>query len=92
MLYTVYYKKPFWPFWKKIKRVKGDWLLVKDEKRDPRALPIRVVSCDDETRIELPLTSLIVKFSPERFWYIQKSMSQEAGQEIQVKTNAKRPS
>jgi len=91
MLYTVYYKRPLWFFWKKIKRVKGDYILYHSN-QFTNCLPVQVVTCDDETRIELPLTSLIIKFSPERFWSIQKKMSDEAGQEVRVKTNAKRPS
>jgi len=88
MLYTVYYKKPGSLFWKKIKRVKGDTVLVRDDKRDPRSLPVRVIFCDDETRYELPLNTLILKFSPDRYTHILREMEKQAGQKIT--TNSRR--
>ena len=82
MLYTVYYKKPLWPFWKKIKGVKGDTMLYRDDQRDPHSLPVRVIICDDESRYELPLNSLIIKFSPDRAYHVLQKMEQQAGQKI----------
>jgi hypothetical protein len=84
MLYTVYYKRPLWPFWKKIKNVKGDNILFRDSIQDPHALPIRVITCRDETRYELPLNSLIIKFGKDRSYQILEKMKKESGQSIQA--------
>ena len=80
MLYTVKYRKPWWPFWKKFKRVKGD---ASYDREAQQFMPYRVLILEDETRLELPF-SLILKFCPKRFQSIHKDMEREAGQSIPV--------
>lgn len=80
MIYTVKYRKPWWPFWRKIKKVTGDATLDNDTKQ---FFPYRVLMLEDKTRLELPY-SLILKFSPDRFHSIHKDMERSARQSIPV--------
>jgi len=80
MLYTVKYRKPWWPFWRKIRRVKGDATYDKNARQ---FLPYRVLILDDETRLEMP-HGLILKFHPDRFRSIHKSVDVDARQSVPV--------
>lgn len=77
ILYTVTYKqlKPF-SIRKKIRKVKGDGLTESGVAR----FFIR----EDETRIEIPVSNTIFKFSKERFDLIKERMEIEVGQPIKV--------
>lgn len=76
MTYTVKYKHKFSLFWKKIKRVKGDFI-AKDIPSAPRVLIL-----EDERRIEIPTDGYLFKFPAERFHVIKKQMEKEAGQPL----------
>jgi len=76
MLYTVKYKKPGWLFWRKLKRVKGDGIVMETGNS-------RFFILDDETRIELP-TKFIFKFDRERFFVIKQDMEEEARQRVKA--------
>lgn len=75
--YTVYYKRAdLFSRWRKLKRVKGDGILENGM--------CRFFILEDEIRIEIPLHGYLFKFSKERFISIQKRMSEEAKQEVQI--------
>ena len=81
MVYTVYYKKVNSLFWKSLKRVKGDGMM------DEASLNKTTNNCrwfilEDETRIEIPVSEVMFKFSKERFMMIKQEMSKESGQKI----------
>jgi hypothetical protein len=80
MLYTVKYKRSDQWFWRKITRVKGDYI--------PKGIPAQIFIKEDESTVMVPFGAEI-KVSPERFWSIKQKMEQESGQDIKVRTNAK---
>jgi len=82
MIYTVKYKTKGDFFWKTVKRVKGDFC---GSEADGLA-GIRVLILEDETRMEIPLSSTVFKFSSERFLLIRQNMEKEAGQKLPVNT------
>jgi len=79
MLYSVHYKKVDSFFWKKINKVKGDFI-AQDLPNSPRVLVL-----DNESRIEIPVHDMMFKFSQERFFLIKKNMDTEAGTVIPIK-------
>ena len=75
--YAVFYKRAaLFSRWRKLKRVKGDGILENGM--------CRFFILEDETRIEIPIHGYLFKFSKERFISIQKRMSEEAQQEVQI--------
>jgi hypothetical protein len=76
MLYDVSYKKIDGFFWKKIKKVKGDFI-ANDIPSTPRVLIL-----EDESRIEIPTKYMMFKFSTGRFIMIKQQMESEAGQQL----------
>ena len=77
ILYEVSYKKVDSHIWNNIKKVKGDLIISE--------LPnTRILILEDETRIEIPLTDMMFKFSKERFYRIKENMENESGQNIKV--------
>ena len=79
MTYEVYVKR--FIGWKKYKKVKGDTML---EAKNGQQFAVRIIIFEDETRMEIPF-SRIIKFGPNRHLFIQKQMSQEAGQQINMR-------
>ena len=75
MTYTVFYRRPWWPFWRKFKRVKGDSLQY--DQRMNAAADIRVLYLLDDTRVELPAGILVIKFSPGRNLVIEQNKQKE---------------
>lgn len=74
MTYTVFYRFPIWPFWRKFKNVTGDF---QQYDQHMNAIPgVRVLTLAGGSRIELP-TSLIIKFSPERQIIIEQNKQRE---------------
>lgn len=74
--YTVKYKRVGDFFFKKIKKVKGDFIAT-----DVDGKP-RVFILDNESRIEIPTVGMIFEFSYERFLLIKQRMDAESGQNI----------
>ena len=75
MTYTVFYRKPGWRFWRKIKKVTGDSQLYDQHMR---AVPgVRVLYFADSTRLELPAGILLIKFSQERNFIIEQNKQKE---------------
>jgi hypothetical protein len=74
IVYTVKYKKGL--FWKKIKKVKGDFIAKENNQ-------IRIIILEDETMIQIP-NYWLIKFSKERFYATKERMNQEAGQDIKI--------
>lgn len=79
--YTVYYRHPLSPFWRKIRNVTGD---VSGLLTPAGAFPMRVLFLADRTRIELPL-SVVIKFSPGRFEVVRENMERDAGQKMETR-------
>ncbi len=79
MIYTVYYKKKGGLFWRKLKRVKGDYSFYVYMKTQLIAYPVRVITLEDETRLEFPMLEYLFKFSKERQIMIEKNVNKEAG-------------
>jgi len=82
MNYTVKYKTPKQFFWRKVKKVKGDFIL---DLTGHYGLVL-----EDESQILIPPGSEII-FGKGRFWSIKKRKEEEVGQELKVKTNSVRP-
>ena len=78
LTYTVKYKKVNGLFFKKIKKVKGDFI-ANDLPGNPKVLIL-----EDESRIEIPTDGLMFIFSNERFLLIKQRVESEAGQAIPV--------
>lgn len=76
MVYEVRYKKLNSLFWKKAKRVKGDFIA------DDLPSKPRVLIFEDEERLEIPTDGMMFKFSSARFLVIRQQMEREAGQTI----------
>jgi hypothetical protein len=72
--YNVYYKTKF--FWKKIKKVKGDYIAQENSM-------VRMIIQEDETVWLLPCIWLI-KFSKERFYSTKERMETESGQDMKM--------
>jgi hypothetical protein len=88
MTYIVKYKKIGSFFWQSIKNVKGDGFIEGGFTAGPNnqaigaTKDIRWFVLDDETRIEIPVSGLIFKFSPGRFLHIKNQMERESGQRM----------
>ena len=76
MTYRVYYKLQGQWFWRKISKVKGDFV-----SNDIHTTP-RVLILHDESRIEIPIDGTLFKFSKDRFLVIKQNMEKESGQKI----------
>lgn len=83
MTYTVKYKLKGQWFWRTVKRVKGD-LVAKD-----LGVPMRVLVCENETRLELPVEGGQFWFGTERFLVIKQSMEQDARQPLAVNSGVR---
>jgi hypothetical protein len=79
MNYLVKYRKCGAFFWRKIKKVKGDASLMRED-----GLAMRVFVLEDETRIEIPALSHEFFFSKDRFLVVTKNMEAAAGQKLTV--------
>ena len=79
MLYEVKFKRVDGLFWKKIKKVKGDFI-ASDIPSQPRVLIL-----EDESRLEIPTAGMMFEFSTGRFIMIKKQMEAEAGQSLPLK-------
>jgi hypothetical protein len=84
MFYEVKVKRPGGIFWRRFKRVKGD---LAYESRNGTPLPVRVLILADETRVEIPMSWIIV-FSPARFVATHREIEREAGQKIPLASDA----
>lgn len=72
--YTVFYRFPIWPFWRKIKNVTYDFLQYDQHMN---VIPgVRILLQSGGSRIELP-TRLIIKFGPERNISIEQNKQKE---------------
>jgi len=88
--YAVYYKKINGLFWKKLKNVKGDDYIPGGPCSagpngillGPPTKDIRVFFLEDETRVEIDMHGMEIRFSKERFASIQSRMSDESGQDV----------
>lgn len=86
MSYEVKYKTPRAWFWKTIKNVRGDLFFCDDRPGGSnQPLPVRVMVLEDNTRIELPMNNLILKFSPARFLDVIQRVEAETGQTLKIK-------
>lgn len=81
MLYTVRYKRPNQWFWRTISKVKGDYI--------PKGIPAQVFIREDESTVMVPFGA-VIKIEGKRFWSIKQKMEEETGQDIKVRTNAKK--
>ena len=79
MTYTVKFKTEKDWFWKTLNKVKGDGIMPDS------SVSTRFFILEDESRIEIPITGTLFKFSNERFLMIKQNMEKEANQDI--KTN-----
>ncbi len=73
--YTVSYRRPWWPFWRKIKNVANDQMQY--DQRMGAVPGVRVIMQADDTRTELP-ANLVIRFGPERMIVIERNRQQEA--------------
>ena len=78
MTYTVKFKTEKDWFWKTLKKVKGDGIMPDS------TVPTRFFILEDESRIEIPISGFIFKFTHERFLMIKQSMEKEANQDIRT--------
>lgn len=89
-LYTFYYKRHWWPFWKKIDGVIADgWVQTHYDnsnpvKPQPNIIDVRWIQIYDGTRYELPHGAYIFKWGKDRQVAILSNMSKEANQKIEV--------
>lgn len=83
MTYTVYYKKSWSPFWKKIERVEADGVLI--DIPTASRYEYRWFLLEDKTRIEIPMANIIFKFTSDRYLATKKVMDAQAGQVIPTK-------
>ena len=82
-LYTIWYKKPGWWFWRKIKNVKWDgaWWnnpQIGNGMTALQVIPLRVIILADDTRIEFP-TSMIFKFDEKRMKAVEGDIHAATG-------------
>lgn len=70
--YTVKFKKVGDLFFKKVRRVKGDFIAADVEGRP------RVLILENEARMEIPTVGMIFEFSFERFLLIKQRMEEES--------------
>lgn len=90
--YTVYYKRTNRLFWRKLKKVKGDnYVEGGPFSCGPNGIAIgsplkdiRVFFLEDETRIEIDMHGMEIRFSKERYASIQSRMSAEAGRNVET--------
>jgi hypothetical protein len=83
IIYTVWYKKPGWWFWRKIKNVMWDgawWAApeVGNGMRSLQTLPLRVFYLIDDSRIELP-SDMMFKYDEKRKQSIDADVSSITG-------------
>ncbi len=91
--YTVYYKRTNSLFWRKLKKVKGDNYVEGGPFSagpngiaiGPPSKDIRVFFLEDETRIEIDMHGMEIRFSKERYASIQSRMSEESGQDVKAR-------
>lgn len=87
-IYTFYYKRYWWPFWKKIDGVIADgWVQTHFEKStsnniQANIIDVRWLQIYDGTRYELPHNAYLFKWDKDRQVAIINNMSREAGQKI----------
>lgn len=81
MLYTVKYKLKNQWFWRTVKKVRGDFLGT------DMPVPCRILTLEDETRIEIPLEGTLFEFSNGRYLTIKKNMEKEANTKIITESN-----
>lgn len=79
MTYTVRFKRKNGIFWRKLKRVKGDYSYYVYEKGHLITFPIRVFTLDDETRHEFPMLEYQFKFSKERYHVCRENLNKDTG-------------
>ena len=90
ILYEVKYKKINSLFWKKIKKVKGDFFIeheVQHTDKGPIPISYKDIRCfilEDESRIEISCQDMIFKISKDRWMSIQQRMNIEAGQSVPI--------
>ena len=77
MTYRVFYKRTWWPFWRKYKGVTGDYLQYNNHMDTVPGT--RVLELQDGTRVEMP-TTYCFKFSPERKLIIEQNKQKEIRQ------------
>jgi len=82
MEYEVKYRLRGDWFWKKLKRVKADGMVVDQNKS---VFQSRFFILNDESRVELPIANTVFVFPKERFISIKESMEAEINQDIKVK-------
>ena len=88
--YTVYYKRTNSLFWKKLKKVKGDSFIEggsislgpHNENVPPPSKNIRYFILEDETRIEIDMHCMVIKFSKDRNTSIMERIAENSGQEV----------
>ena len=71
--YSVKYRKVGSLFYRKVKKVKGDFIAA-DVEGKPRVLIL-----ENEARIEIPTVDMVFEFSFERFLLIKQRMESEIG-------------
>ncbi len=81
-MYSCRYRKEGQIFWRKIKNVVGDGIVQESP-------GVRYFIQVDQTRIEIGMDGAEIRFSPDRFHFIQKKMESEAKQPISLKEMAK---
>lgn len=84
--YTVYYRRTNGLFWKKLKHVKGDSFVESGPHNEvviPPTKNIRYFILEDETRVEIDMHYMEIKFSKERNASIQSRMSENSGQDVE---------
>ena len=79
MTYTVKFKTEKNWFWRTLKKVKGDGIM------SDSPVATRFFILGDDSRIEIPVSGTIFKFSKERFLMIKKNMENESNQDIRIK-------
>jgi len=76
MTYTGRYKMAGDWFWKKLTRVKGDWL------QDG----IKGVVFEDESQIHFPAAAVVIRWDKSRFYSIKSNAEAEIGQTIPLQS------
>ena len=85
MTYSVKYKTPGAWFWKNIRKIEADGILVDMTANVKSVIEYRWFLLEDKTRVEIPMAGTIFVFGPERFHAAKKSMEEQAGQTIPTK-------
>ena len=79
MTYTVKYKLKNQLFFRKIKNVKGDFIMEKSP------IPTKVIIKENEEQYHIPIKGTLFLYSKERFIVIKNNMENEIGQDIKIK-------